>query len=391
MRTTLCYITPQNHGYAIDNATIPADWKAFFINANDGSNEGLIHAFKPFFSVQFHPEHKGGPTDTEFLFHMFLERVRDKRTMITTVASMPFQPEPIRKVLLLGSGGLSIGQAGEFDYSGSQAIKALKEESKYVVLINPNIATVQTSAGMADQVYFLPITCDFVEQVIAKERPDGILLQFGGQTALNTGMELEKRGILAKYGVRVLGTPVAVIESTEDREIFSRKLAEIDEVCAPSKTCYTIEEAVAAAKTIGYPVLVRAGFALGGLGSGFAHNEPDLQALVRRSFNFSSQVIVDKSLVGWKEVEYEVVRDAKGNTITVCNMENFDPLGIHTGDSIVVAPSQTLTNEEFYMLRRVALKVVRHLGVVGEVSNNAAPLRPDRDTIAGLSLTCNSV
>jgi len=366
LRTTLCYITPQNHGYAIDNESLPADWKVFFINANDSTNEGLIHVYKPFFSAQFHPEHKGGPTDTEFLFDMFLQRVRDRRTMITTVAYVPTHGDPIRKVLLLGSGGLSIGQAGEFDYSGSQAIKALKEESKYVVLINPNIATVQTSYGMADQVYFLPLTCDFIAQVIEKERPDGILLQFGGQTALNAGIELQKQGILEKYGVRVLGTQVDVIESTEDREIFSRKLAEIGETCAPSKTCYTVEEALVAAKEIGYPVLVRAGFALGGLGSGFAENESDLETLVRKSFNFSSQVIVDKSLVGWKEVEYEVVRDGKNNCITVCNMENFDPLGIHTGDSIVVAPSQTLTNEEFYMLRRVALKVVRHLGVVGE-------------------------
>jgi len=620
MRTTLCFITPQNHGYAIDNATLPPDWKAFFLNANDGSNEGLIHAYHPFFSVQFHPEHKGGPCDTEFLFHMFLERVRDKRTCITTVAALPVVRRPIRKVLLLGSGGLSIGQAGEFDYSGcldpatpvqladgstvpaaslkaglqlrglhgpvellsvtpglsrrmftvtladgfeytvthnhrvtlqwtqparfveqrndagqlvlqahfyvrdtsgnvcacveecgeqmpegissteakelaarwlekqylpltsadqnpalgerrlvpgsvfevradelferwkelacgaddggslvaavlsaapealgrsaeladrfaplhaqqgllpsismlsicekdlhshaasiisvsvsgdrryclgrggvvthnSQAIKALKEESKHVVLINPNIATVQTSYGMADQVYFLPVTADFVEQVVAKERPDGILLQFGGQTALNTGIELDKLGILKKYDVQVLGTPVSVIESTEDREIFANKLAEIGEVCAPSKTCYTVQEALDAGHSIGFPVLVRAGFALGGLGSGFAHSSEELEALVRRSFNFSSQVIVDKSLVGWKEVEYEVVRDAKGNTITVCNMENFDPLGIHTGDSIVVAPSQTLTNEEYYMLRRVAIKVVKHLGVVGE-------------------------
>jgi carbamoylphosphate synthase large subunit len=248
----------------------------------------------------------------------------------------------------------------------SQAIKALKEESKHVVLINPNIATVQTSYGMADQVYFLPVTAEFVEQVIAKERPDGILLQFGGQTALNTGIELNTMGVLRRYGVQVLGTPVSVIESTEDREIFANKLAEIGEVCAPSKTCYTIEEALEAGKAIGFPVLVRAGFALGGLGSGFAHTVEELEALVRRSFNFSTQVIVDKSLVGWKEVEYEVVRDAKGNCITVCNMENFDPLGIHTGDSIVIAPSQTLTNEEFYMLRRVAIKVVKHLGVVGE-------------------------
>jgi carbamoyl-phosphate synthase large subunit/carbamoyl-phosphate synthase small subunit len=366
MRTTLCYITPQNHGYAVDNKTLPKDWQMLFMNANDYSNEGIIHRFKPYFSAQFHPEAKGGPTDTEFLFDMFLDRIRDRHTVISTVVMAPPSDRIIRKVLLLGSGGLSIGQAGEFDYSGSQAIKALKEESIEIVLINPNIATVQTSVGMADKVYFLPVTPDFVEQVIAKERPDGILLQFGGQTALNCGLALDKSGVLEKYNVKVLGTPTATIEATEDREIFANKLAEIGETCAPSVTVYSVEDAITAAKQIGYPVLVRAGFALGGLGSGFADNEEALEALARKALNSSSQLIIDKSLKGWKEVEYEVVRDIKGNCITVCNMENLDPLGIHTGDSIVVAPSQTLSNEEFYMLRSVALKVVRHLGVVGE-------------------------
>ena len=366
-RTTLCYITPQNHGFAVDNASLSAEWNMLFMNANDYSNEGLIHKYKPFFSVQFHPEAKGGPTDTEFLFDMFLQRIVYKHNLIDTVV-MPRPLEGVRKVVLLGSGGLSIGQAGEFDYSGSQAIKALKEENIHIVLVNPNIATVQTSVGMADRVYFLPVTPFFVEQVIAKERPEGILLQFGGQTALNCGMQLDKDGVLKRYGVRVLGTPVATIEATEDREIFSRKLAEIGESCAPSEIVYReqgVEAVLAAAARIGYPVLVRAGFALGGLGSGFADNAEDLETLGRKAFASSSQVIVDKSLKGWKEVEYEVVRDCKGNTITVCNMENFDPLGIHTGDSIVVAPTQTLSNEEVYMLRATALKVVRHLGVVG--------------------------
>jgi carbamoyl-phosphate synthase large subunit len=366
MRTTLCYITAQNHGYAVNNQSLPANWQQLFQNANDSSNEGVMHKFKPYFSVQFHPEAQGGPTDTEFLFDFFLDRIRDKHNVISTVVLTPFLTRPIRRVLLLGSGGLSIGQAGEFDYSGSQAIKALKEENIYVILINPNIATVQTSKGMADKVYFLPVNVEFVSSVIEKERPDSILLQFGGQTALNAGLQLDKLGILAKYDVRVLGTPVETIEATEDREIFAKKLAEINETCAPSVTVYSLAEAVAAADKIGYPVLIRAGFALGGLGSGFASDKAALISLARRALQSSKQLIVDKSLKGWKEVEYEVVRDCKGNTITVCNMENFDPLGIHTGDSIVVAPSQTLTNEEFYMLRSTALKVIRHLGVVGE-------------------------
>lgn len=377
-RTTLCYITPQNHGFAVDDATLPKDWQPFFTNANDHSNEGIIHSYKPFFSVQFHPEAKGGPTDTEFLFDMFLDLVKTGQNKICTAVYNPLHEKKVRKVLLLGSGGLSIGQAGEFDYSGSQAIKALKEENIHVVLINPNIATVQTSVGMADRVYFLPVTPAFIEQVIIKERPDSILLQFGGQTALNAGCKLEETGVLAKYGVKVLGTPVDTILATEDREIFARKLSEIGEVCAPSMTVYDVEAALTAADTLGYPVLARAGFALGGLGSGFANSRAELDPLVRKAFACSTQVIIDKSLKGWKEVEYEVVRDCKDNCITVCNMENFDPLGIHTGDSIVVAPSQTLTNHEFYLLRSVALKVVRHLGVVGECNIQYA-LDPNSD------------
>mmetsp|Transcript_2240 Transcript_2240/g.4104 ORF Transcript_2240/g.4104 Transcript_2240/m.4104 type:complete len:1488 (-) Transcript_2240:376-4839(-) len=365
LRTTLCYITPQNHGYAVDTKSLPKDWRPFFVNANDDSNEGIIHTYKPIFSVQFHPEAMGGPTDTAFLFETFLQRVKEKRLRVETAQLTP--PKPIvKKVVLVGSGGLSIGQAGEFDYSGSQAIKALKEENIEVVLINPNIATVQTSAGMADRTYFLPILPENVETVIAKEKPDGILLQFGGQTALNCGIQLKERGILDKYNCIVLGTQIDVIESTEDREVFANKLREIKERVAPSLVATDVETAVKAANKLGYPVLVRAAFALGGLGSGFASDEKSLRTLVTKSLSLSTQVIIDKSLRGWKEVEYEVVRDIKGNCITVCNMENFDPLGIHTGDSIVVAPSQTLSNKEYYKLRSVAIKVVKHLGVVGE-------------------------
>jgi len=364
LRTTRCYITPQNHGYAVDGDNLPKDWVQFFVNANDHSNEGIIHMTRPHFSVQFHPEAQGGPTDTSFLFDMFLERVNTNINRITTVQYTP--KRTYTKVLVLGSGGLSIGQAGEFDYSGSQAIKALKEENIRSVLINPNIATVQTSANMADAVYFLPVTPAFVEQIIAKERPDGVLLQFGGQTALNCGIELKKSGVFDRYNVDVLGTPVATIEATEDRKVFAEKLAEIGERVAPSHCAATIEEALEAAEKIGYPVLVRAAFALGGLGSGFARDEEEMKELTKRAFSNSPQIIIDKSLRGWKEVEYEVVRDIKDNCVTVCNMENFDPLGIHTGDSIVVAPSQTLTNQEYYMLRKAAIKIIRHLGVVGE-------------------------
>ena len=274
--------------------------------------------------------------------------------------------ESIKKVLLLGSGALKIGEAGEFDYSGSQALKALREEGVQTVLINPNIATVQTSEGVADQIYFLPVQPYFVERVIEKERPDGILLAFGGQTALNCGVELYQSGVLEKYGVKVLGTPVQAIMDTEDRELFVEKLNEINVKTIKSEACSTIEQARRAAANLGYPVILRAAYALGGLGSGFCDNEEELNKLAEKAFSFSPQVLVEKSLKGWKEIEYEVVRDRYDNCITVCNMENFDPLGIHTGESIVVAPSQTLSNSEYHKLRALSIKIIRHIGIVGE-------------------------
>ena len=274
--------------------------------------------------------------------------------------------ENIKKVLLLGSGALKIGEAGEFDYSGSQALKALREEGIYTVLINPNIATVQTSEGVADQIYFLPVQPYFVERVIEKERPDGILLAFGGQTALNCGVALHQSGVLEKYNVRVLGTPVQAIMDTEDRELFVEKLNEIGVKTIKSEACENIEQARKAAKELGYPVILRAAYALGGLGSGFCDNEEELDKLAEKAFSFSPQVLVEKSLKGWKEIEYEVVRDRYDNCITVCNMENFDPLGIHTGESIVIAPSQTLTNSEYHKLRALSIKIIRHIGIIGE-------------------------
>ena len=279
---------------------------------------------------------------------------------------MTTNDKEIKKVLLLGSGALKIGEAGEFDYSGSQALKAMKEENIETILINPNIATVQTSEGFADKIYFLPVTPYFVKKVIEKERPDGILLAFGGQTALNCGVKLYEEGILEEYNVKVLGTPVQAIMDTEDRELFVKKLDEIDVKTIKSEAVTSIESAIAAAEQLGYPVIVRAAYALGGLGSGFCDNQEELVALVEKALSFSPQVLVEKSLKGWKEVEYEVVRDRFDNCITVCNMENFDPLGIHTGESIVVAPSQTLSNEDYHMLRKLAIKIIRHIGIVGE-------------------------
>nr|AOE43168.1 pyrimidine synthesis [Cavenderia deminutiva] len=377
-----CHITSQNHGYVIDSNSLPegSGWKTYFINANDGSNEGIYHESKPWFSVQFHPEAMAGPTDTEYLFDNFVSYVCGD-AQLTSPMNKSRRVEPVRgisKVLLLGSGGLSIGQAGEFDYSGSQAIKALKEEGVRTVLINPNIATVQTSPGLADKVYFLPVTPAHVAKVIAHEKPDGILVTFGGQTALNCGIELHRSGVLEKYGVRVLGTPIDTIVATEDRGIFAAKLAEIGERIAPSEACNTLEESLATAARIGYPVIVRAAFCLGGLGSGFANNPEQLTALINEALATSSQVLIERSLKGWKEIEYEVLRDANDNCVTVCNMENFDPLGIHTGESIVVAPSQTLSDREYQMLRSVAIKTVRHLGVVGECNIQYA-LNPDNE------------
>ncbi len=293
----------------------------------------------------------------------------------------PSQLQPackVRKVLVLGSGALKIGEAGEFDYSGSQALKALKEEGIQTVLINPNIATVQTNEGIADKIYFLPVTPDFVERVIEKEKPQGILLAFGGQTALNCGIRLHDAGILEKHRVQVLGTPIQAIKNTEDRDLFVRKLDEIGVKTARSKAVETLDEALLAANEIGYPVIVRAAFALGGLGSGFAVNDQELKKLCDSAFAYSSQVLIEESLKGWKEIEYEVVRDCYDNCITVCNMENFDPLGIHTGESIVVAPSQTLSNSEYHKLRQLAIDIIRHIGVVGECNVQYA-LSPDSE------------
>jgi carbamoyl-phosphate synthase large subunit len=366
--STRCFITSQNHGYAVDNNTLGQEWEPLFTNMNDGTNEGIRHKTKPFFTSQFHPEACSGPTDTEFIFDLFADSLQTGKLDFTKVAS-PAENEKratVKKVLVLGSGALKIGEAGEFDYSGSQALKAIKEEGIETVLINPNIATVQTSEGVADTVYFLPVTKSFVEKVIEKEKPDGILLAFGGQTALNCGVELYRSGILEKYNVRVLGTPVQAIMDTEDRELFVRKLDEINIKTIKSEAVDNIDGAKLAASRLGYPVILRAAYALGGLGSGFCDNEDELTALAEKAFSFSPQVLVEKSLKGWKEVEYEVVRDRFDNCITVCNMENFDPLGIHTGESIVIAPSQTLTNSEYHKLRELSIRIIRHIGIVGE-------------------------
>lgn len=380
--TPHCFITSQNHGYAVDEEQMPKGWLSLFRNENDQTNEGVVHEKLPFFSVQFHPEAQAGPCDTEGLFDCFLDTTRAanagtpielrqviKKKCAEIIGSAKFDPVHLNrptKVLVIGSGGLSIGQAGEFDYSGSQCIKALKEEGIRTVLINPNVATVQTAKGLADKVYFLPCTPDYVTQVLKHERPDGVFLSFGGQTALNCGVTLWRNGVFERFGCRVLGTPVEAIIATEDRQIFSDKLNEINESIAPSHSADSIQEACDAAEKLGFPVIVRAAYALGGLGSGFAYNMEEMRALVNVSFSHSPQVLVETSLRGWKEIEYEVVRDMHGNCITVCNMENFDPLGIHTGESIVIAPSQTLDDHDYNMLRNTAIKVVRHLGVVGE-------------------------
>ncbi|KAJ5718542.1 Carbamoyl-phosphate synthase large subunit [Penicillium malachiteum] len=372
-----CHITSQNHGYAVDASSLQDGWEELFVNANDGSNEGIRHTTRPFFSVQFHPESTPGPRDTEYLFDVFISTIQN------TIASADALTKPVqfpggliednrkaaprvsvKKVLVLGSGGLSIGQAGEFDYSGSQAIKALKEEGIYTILINPNIATIQTSKGLADKVYFLPVNADFVRKVIKHERPDAIYVTFGGQTALQVGIQLKDE--FEGLGVKVLGTPIDTIITTEDRELFARSMDSINEKCAKSASASTIEESMRVVEGIGFPVIVRAAYALGGLGSGFAENMEQLKDLCTKALAVSPQVLIERSMKGWKEIEYEVVRDAQDNCITVCNMENFDPLGIHTGDSIVVAPSQTLSDEDYNMLRTTAVNVIRHLGVVGE-------------------------
>jgi carbamoyl-phosphate synthase large subunit/carbamoyl-phosphate synthase small subunit len=361
------YITPQNHGYAVDNDTLPSRWKPYFVNTNDGTNEGIYHTSLPFFSAQFHPEARGGPADTDFLFQKFLGLVADYKEGRIVEAVRPDTSKKLpNRVLMLGSGGLQIGQAGEFDYSGSQAIKALKELGVQSVLINPNIATVQTKKGLADRVYLTPVNEDTVRRIIDKEDVDGVLLSFGGQTALNTGVDLYNSGVFGATTTRVLGTSVQSIKKTEDRELFKQALLEIGEKLAVSESTTDVQSTLDAAARIGYPVIIRSAYSLGGLGSGFAYNPTELAELASKAFASSPQVLVEKSLKGWKECEYEVVRDMDDNCLTVCNMENFDPMGIHTGESIVVAPSQTLSNDEYHMLRTTSIKVVRHLGIVGE-------------------------
>ncbi|CAG8620968.1 25558_t:CDS:2 [Gigaspora margarita] len=326
-----------------------------------------IHNIRPISSTS--PLHALRKTTTRVSYHYYSTSTHEHSKSKTQVSEVILDNVPkvdVKKVLVVGSGGLSIGQAGEFDYSGSQAIKALRESGVHTILVNPNIATIQTSHALADTVYFLPVTPEYLTHIIERERPDGILLTFGGQTGLNCGIKLDQMGVLARNNVKVLGTPIRTLEVSEDRDLFAQALKEIDIPVAESTAVSTIDDALAAAEQIGYPVIIRSAFTLGGLGSGFASNPEELHSLAAKSLSLSPQILVEKSMKGWKEVEYEVVRDAANNCITVCNMENFDPLGIHTGDSIVVAPSQTLSDEEYHMLRTAAIKIIRHLGVVGE-------------------------
>lgn len=369
--TKRCFITSQNHGYAIDSDTIPDEWEPLFTNANDSTNEGIRHRTRPYWSVQFHPEATGGPRDTISFFKMFV----DNKFQI--ISNNP-ERKNYSKVLVLGSGGLTIGQSGEFDYSGSQAIKAFNEEGLQTILINPNIATVQTSPGFADKVYFLPVDPENVIQVIEQEHPDCISVSFGGQTALNCAIKLFRMGVFEKYNIDILGTPIQSVIDSEDREVFAKRVETIGESVPPGKFATSLDGALLAVQELGYPVLVRAANTLGGLGSGFATNDFELKKIVDTALAYSDQITIDKDLRGWKEIEYEIVRDAFDNCIAVCNMENIDPLGIHTGESIVVAPSQTLNDHEYQMLRDVGIKTVRMLGIVGECNIQYA-LDPNSD------------
>ncbi|CAA9990685.1 carbamoyl phosphate synthetase, putative [Plasmodium knowlesi strain H] len=363
-----CYITSQNHGYCLKKKSIlrRKDLAISYVNANDKSIEGISHKNGRFYSVQFHPEGNNGPEDTSFLFKNFLiDMFNKKREFREHIGHNIIYIK--KKVLLLGSGGLCIGQAGEFDYSGTQAIKSLKECGIYVILVNPNIATVQTSKGLADKVYFLPVNCEFVEKIIKKEKPDFILCTFGGQTALNCALMLEQKKVLKKNNCLALGTSLESIMITENRSMFAEKLREINEIIAPYGSAKNVEQAIEVANKIGYPILVRTTFSLGGLNSSFINNEEELVKKCKEIFlQTDNEIFIDKSLKGWKEIEYELLRDNKNNCIAICNMENIDPLGIHTGDSIVVAPSQTLSNHEYYKFREIALKVITHLNIIGE-------------------------
>lgn len=372
------YITSQNHGYAVE--CTDSDWVPWFSNLNDHSNEGMIHNKYPWMSVQFHPEAAGGPLDTTWLFDMWWQYIgyyRDnplsaydwyQKIWLNNITHQKIPPKnTAKKILLLGSGGLCIGQAGEFDYSGTQAIKACKSEGKQVVLINPNIATVQTMEGLADKVYFLPITPEYVNQVIRIEQPDSVLLQFGGQTALNCGVQMESD--FEAHHIQILGTSINTIKASESREQFKRELDSIRQPYVPSVRVKSIEQGISAISDIGgYPVIARAEYTLGGLGSGFAHNEQELRNILEEGFGKSESILIDKSIRGWRELEYEVVRDAYGNAVVVCNMENIDAMGIHTGESMVVAPSQTLDDRTYFILRDVAIKVMEQLKVIGEAN-----------------------
>lgn len=387
-----CLITSQNHGYCLSNSSIEKckNWQVMFKNANDGSNEGIYHKEKPYFSVQFHPEAKPGPEDANFLFDIFRQLLIDNTLNVSILVEkyLKLSKDTIKrnndkniikkegKVLIIGSGGLSIGQAGEFDYSGSQAIKAFKEEGLETLLVNPNIATIQTS--IADKVFYTPITKDFISQIIEKEQPNYITVSFGGQTALNVGVQLWKSGVLDEWGVEILGTNLKTVQITEDRYEFKEVLKhpDINLEVPPSRSVSNIKDGLIIANVLGYPVLVRAGFCLGGQGSGFANNDTELQELVEKALTISDVVIIDRSLKGWKEIEYEIIRDANDNCICICNMENLDPLGVHTGESIVVAPSQTLNNLEYQSMRSACFRIVRHLQIVGEC-NVQFTLDPD--------------
>jgi len=363
-----CLITSQNHGYAIETKSLNLNkWSSLFTNVNDKSNEGIYHLTRPYYSVQFHPEGKAGPEDSSFLFDLFLKNKMNEIFTHLNPSLTPYvKSKNAKKLLVIGSGGLCIGQSGEFDYSGSQAIKAYKEEGLQIILVNPNVATVQTSPGFADKVYYLPIRPEYILKVIKLEHPDCVTLAFGGQTALNCGVELYQQGIFDKYEINILGSPIESVILTEDRENFKQHLEIIGEETIPSFTARTRDQAYQALESLNFPVLVRASYALGGLGSGFANNKKEFEILLTKAFAYSDQVIIDKSLKGWKEIEYEVVRDVYDNCVCVCNMENMDPLGVHTGESIVVAPSQTLNDNEYQMLRTTAIKTIRSLKIVGE-------------------------
>jgi carbamoyl-phosphate synthase/aspartate carbamoyltransferase len=376
--TKRAVITSQNHGYAVD-LNSSNEWLPLFVNANDNSNEGMIHKNMPYFSVQFHPEARAGPEDTKFLFDIFINSINNNNNKEIKIIDEIYNnlisnenenknknKNKIKKILILGSGGLSIGQAGEFDYSGSQAIKAYREEGIETILINPNIATIQTSTNIVDKIYYLPITTHYVKQVIDIESPDAIALSFGGQIALNCGIELDKNDYFKSKNIKVLGTSIKNIINTEDRKKFKNVVESIGESIAPCYTTDNLNDAIIGANKIGYPVLVRCGFALGGLGSGFVNNDMELTELIDKIISINSNIIIDKSLKGWKEIEYEIIRDQYDNCLAICNMENIDPLGIHTGESMVVAPSQTLNDIEYNMLRTVGIKMARCLNIVGE-------------------------